>query len=46
MSKNHLSEAIESAVEKTLNAATEDTSPRGEEYWYNLATRTAACSKT
>ena len=38
MSKNHLGEAIESAVEKTLNAATEATSPRGEEYWYNLAT--------
>ena len=38
MSKNHLGEAIESAVEKTLNAATEATSPRGEEYWYNLKT--------
>lgn len=38
MSKNHLGEAIESAVEKTLNAATEATSPQGEEYWYNLAT--------
>ena len=37
-SKNHLGEAIESAVEKTLNAATEATSPRGEEYWYNLKT--------
>lgn len=29
MSKNHLGEAIESAVEKTLNAATEATSPPG-----------------
>ena len=38
MSKNHLGEAIESAVEKTLNAATEATNPQGEEYWYNLAT--------
>ena len=35
--KGHLGEAIESAVEKTLNAAT-DASPQGEEYWYNLAT--------
>lgn len=34
--KNHLSEAIESAVEKTLNSATESTSPHPEEYWYNL----------
>lgn len=33
--KNHLSEAIESAVEKTLHAAT---SPHADEYWYNLAT--------
>ena len=38
MSKTHLGDAIESAVEKTLTAATEATSPRGEEYWYNLAT--------
>ena len=36
--KNHLSEAIESAVEKTLNSATESTSPHPEEYWYNLKT--------
>ncbi len=36
--KNHLSEAIESAVEKTLNSATEATSPHPEEYWYNLKT--------
>lgn len=36
--KNHLSEAIESAVEKTLNSATEATSPHPEEYWYNLST--------
>ena len=36
--KNHLSEAIESAVEKTLHAATDATSAHEEEYWYNLAT--------
>ena len=36
--KNRLSEAIESAVEKTLNSATEATSPHPEEYWYNLKT--------
>ena len=36
--KNRLSEAIESAVEKTLNSATESTSPHPEEYWYNLKT--------
>lgn len=36
--KNHLSEAIESAVEKTLNAATGGTCAHEEEYWYNLAT--------
>lgn len=36
--KNHLSEAIESVIEKTLHTATEDTSPHEEEYWYNLAT--------
>ena len=36
--KSHLSEAIESAVEKTLNSATEATSPHPEEYWYNLKT--------
>ena len=36
--KSHLSEAIESAVEKTLNSATESTSPHPEEYWYNLKT--------
>lgn len=36
--KSHLSEAIEAAVEKTLNAATDATSPHADEYWYNLAT--------
>lgn len=36
--KHRLSEAIESAVEKTLNSATESTSPHPEEYWYNLKT--------
>ena len=36
--KSHLSEAIESAVEKTLNAAADATSPHADEYWYNLAT--------
>lgn len=36
--KNRLSEAIESAVEKTLNSAAEATSPHPEEYWYNLKT--------
>ena len=35
--KGHLSEAIQSVVEKTLHAAT-DASPQDEEYWYNLAT--------
>ena len=49
--KNRLSDAIVSAVEKTLNSATEATSPHPEEYWYNLSTgetpgkRTAAGSK-
>ena len=38
MSKNHLDEAIESAVEKTLHAATDATSAHEEEYWYNLST--------
>ena len=36
--KNRLSDAIVSAVEKTLNSATEATSPHPEEYWYNLST--------
>lgn len=36
--KNHLSEAIEVAVEKTLHAATDATSAHADEYWYNLAT--------
>ena len=36
--KSHLSEAIESAVEKTLNSAADATSPHADEYWYNLAT--------
>lgn len=36
--KNRLSEAIEAAVEKTLHAATDATSPHADEYWYNLST--------
>lgn len=36
--KHRLSEAIESAVEKTLHAATDATSAHEEEYWYNLST--------
>ena len=39
--KNRLSDAIVSAVEKTLNSATEATSPHPEEYWYNLSAVTS-----
>lgn len=43
--KNRLSEAIESAVEKTLNSAAEATSPHSEEYWYNLKTGEVECGQ-
>lgn len=42
--KGHLSEAIQSVVEKTLHAAT-DASPHDQEYWYNLATGEVECGQ-